>query len=100
MIAARNDIYELGRKQALLFQDNNVVYCEMLVTCDCPRHILVNTYQTLVRREKLTPIEDMLLADKQTAWNTAKEIAKGRLGRKALVELVQALITLEYFLTL
>jgi hypothetical protein len=91
---------DLGRKQAQLFLANNVVYCELLVTCDCPREILVMTYHGLVRREKITPIEDMLQEQKETAWQTAKDIANGRLGRKALVEVVQALLVIEYFLNL
>lgn len=100
MIAVKADMLELGRKQAQLFLDNNTVYCEVLVTADCPRSILVMAYQILVRHSKITPIEDMLQEHKHTAWKTALEIANGRLGRKALIELVQALITLEYFLTL
>lgn len=100
MNPAKNLMLELGREQAQLFLANNLVYCEILVTCSCPRHILLLAYQNLVRQRKLTPIEELLLAHKQTAWETAKEIAKDRMDRKGLIELVQALLTVEYFLNL
>lgn len=100
MVLDKTDMLGLGQLQAQLFVSNNVAYCETLVTCDCPRKILVMTYERLVRQRKIIPIEDMLQDQKQTAWDTAKEIAKGRLGRKALVEVVQALLTIEYFLNL
>lgn len=91
---------DLGSKQVDLFLNNNVTYCEILVTCSCPRHILLMAYQHLVRLRKITPIEDMLQDQKEMAWATAKDIAKGRLGQKALIEVVQALLTIEYFLNL
>lgn len=100
MATATFDMLELGRKEAESFKTNNVAYCEVLVTCTAQRNILRMAYNQLVHRKKVTPIEDMLLADKTTAYNTAKEIAKDRLGRGALIELVKALIAIEYFLNL
>lgn len=94
------DIMDLGRKQVDLFLSNNVTYCEILVTCSCPRHILLMAYQRLVQLRKITPIEDMLQEQKKIAWETAKDIAKGRLRKIELVEVVQALLTIEYFLSL
>lgn len=100
MIAEKSDILELGRKQAQLFSSGNVVYCETLVTCYCPREILLKAYYALVRRGKITAIEDMLQHEKEMAWDTAKDIAKDRLGIKALKDVVRALVAIEYFLTL
>lgn len=94
------DMLELARKEVEVFKSNNLAYCEVLVTCTTQRNILRMAYNQLVHRKKVTPIEDMLLADKTTAYNTAKDIAKGRLGRGALIELVKALIAIEYFLNL
>lgn len=99
-VATKNDMLDLGQKQAALFTANNLAYCEILVTCECPRHILVSAYRCLVRLGKLAPIEDLLQEQKEVAWQTAKDIAKGRMGQKALVEVVQALLTIEYFLNL
>lgn len=100
MNPAKSHMLELGRQQAQLFLANNILYCEILVTSSCPRHILLLAYENLVRQRKLTPIEDLLLVHKQTAWETAKEIAKDRMDRKGLIEVVKALLTIEYFLNL
>ncbi len=91
---------DLGQKQAQLFLANNVAYCEVLVTCACPRHILLSAYSQLVRLQIIAPIEDLRQEEKENAWQTAKDIAQGRLGRKDLIEVVQALLTIEYFLNL
>jgi hypothetical protein len=93
-------MYELGCKQAALFEIDNITYCEVRVTCYTPRQILLYAYHSLVRQRKIIPIEELLIEDKEIAWRTAKEFAKGRLGKKALIEVAQALLTLEYFLNL
>ena len=98
MRIAGMDMLDLGRKQAALFESNNVAYCEVLVVSPVPRQIVLQAYRILVRMHKLTPVEDLLQDQKEIAWQMAKDIAKGRLGTKALIELVQALLTIEYFL--
>lgn len=100
MILEKTNLLELGRKQAQLYEADNVGYCERLVTTDYPRQFLSKVYWILVRRGKIIAKEDMLLEDKEFAWQTAKEIAKGRLKQKGLVEVVHALLAFEYFLNL
>lgn len=100
MKVAGMNLLELGQKQVEIFLAHKANYCEILVTCACPRHILVMAYENLVRQFKIAPVEDMLLQDKEFAWGKAKEIAKGRLGKKELVEIVKALVAIEYFLNL
>lgn len=100
MLLEKSDILTLGREQALLFSSDNVTYCEVLVTCFCPRDLLLKAYYGLVRREKITPIEDLLQHEKEAAWEFAKEIAKGRLGIRELKDIVRALVAIEYFLNL
>ena len=95
-----SEMLDLARKEAESFKSNSVAYCEVLVTCTAQRNILRMAYNLLVHRKKIVAIEDMALADKTTAYDTAKDIAKGRLGRAGLVELVKALIVIEYFLNL
>jgi hypothetical protein len=91
---------DLARKEVESFKANNLAYCEVLVTCTTQRNILRMGYNLLVHRKKIVPIEEMTLAAKTTAYETAKDIAKGRLGRPGLIELVKALIVIEYFLNL
>lgn len=95
-----NSFLALARKQVDFFTGNNQGYCEVLVTCDCPRSILVMAYRTLVRMGKLVPVEDLKAEEKQIAWDMAKDIAKGRLDKKRIIELCQALMTIEFFLNL
>lgn len=100
MILDKTDMLEIGHAQAQMFLSNNTKYCEILVTCSCPRQILLMAYNRLVRLQKLTPLEEMRYEDQKTAGETAKEMANGRLERKALIQMVKALLAIEYFLNL
>jgi hypothetical protein len=100
MIAVKNEMLELGRKQALMFHDNNLAYCEVLVTCCSPRHILLNAYQQLVRLHKIIAYEDLLQDELEEARQMTLDIAKGRLSNKELRELAKALLAIAYFLDL
>lgn len=98
MRAVKNEMLDLGRKQAQMFQDNNVPYCEVLVTCGSPRHILLNAYQHLVRLRKITAYEDLLQDELEEARQMTLDIAKGRLSNRELRELAKALLAIAYFL--
>ncbi len=98
MALPKNMMIYLAERQMQIYDADNIGYCEALVTCSRPRYIMLCAYGSLVRLGKITPIENCLLEDKETAWQTAKEIAKGRLGLKALIELVHVLLVIEYFL--
>jgi hypothetical protein len=75
MIKVGDELFELGRKQVQLFVTKKLSYCEILVTCSCPRQILFLAYETLVRQHKVGAIEDMLLQDKESVWALAKDLA-------------------------
>ena len=92
------EFYELARHQFNLMMSNKFNYCEILVNCYCPRHFLVMAYQRLVRLRKIGAVEDMYQQDKESAWEMAKDIAKGRLRKDQLIELVKAMLAIEYFL--
>lgn len=91
---------ELGKKQAQEFDKNNFAYMEILVTCDCSRSIMSVCHSVLVKRNIFPVLEFMCEEDKRTAWETAKEFARGRLNNEKLIELCKALLSLEYFLNL
>jgi len=95
-----SDMLILAQKQTQLFTADNIAYSEILVTCYVPRHLLVCAYRCLVRTRRLIAIEQLSQAQKEEAWQTAKDIARGRLSRSNLVEVVQALLALEYFLSM
>jgi hypothetical protein len=98
--AVKNEMLDLARKQAQMFQDNNLAYCEVLVTAQSPRHILVNSYHQLVRLGKIIAYEDLLQDDLEEARRMTLDIAKGRLSNKELRELAKALLAIAYFLDL
>lgn len=100
MDLSKSDMIKLGQKQAQLFVKDNITYCEILVKGSARREILLSAYGQLVRAGKLSPIEKLQEKQKEDAWEVAKDIAKGRMGVKALIEVVKALLTIEYFLNL
>lgn len=91
---------ELAQQQFAIYQQNKIGYRELLATSESPRHILRYAYESLVRQHKIMAIEDMLIEEKTTAWETAKHIANERLTKTELIHLVKALIAIEYFLSL
>jgi len=91
-------LLELGKKQAELFISNNLVYADCLVKFDSCRSIMNTCYRILVNSNEIVPIEEIKKEDKLNIWDTAKELSKDRLDRNQLIELVKALVTLEYFL--
>ncbi len=91
-------ILDLGKKQSEIFISDNIGYVNSIITCKVPRQILLDCYSVLTRSGILKPIEDMPKEEKRNVWETAKEFAKDRLDKDQLIELVKALISLEYFL--
>lgn len=94
---------ELGRKQAILFNDPkqsnaNEVYIDCLVTCYSIRDLMVSSYKALVAYRALIPIEWMRDEEKNTLWESAKEFSKGRLDKKSGQDLCMALYALEFYL--
>lgn len=89
---------ELGRKQTELFSENHLVYTELLVTASASRMILNYIYGSLARSGKVIPIERVGAENEKILWETPKDISKGRMNETELVQLIKALITLEYYL--
>lgn len=97
-----NDHYiELGRKQVFGtygFHWNNQNFINCLVKYHYVRWTLTCAYSGLVSSKKMVPIESLPEEDKENLRSMAKYYADGRLKKKELMELIKALITLEYFL--
>lgn len=89
---------DLAKKEVESFQNNNLVWMECLVTCDCTKSIMEIAYRTLVRERKIKAIEEMDHASKENIWSTAKEFSKDRLDTEGLIKMAKSLIALEYLL--
>lgn len=91
---------DLAIRQSKLFIEDNVNYMSALVTCPSIRNIWVSAYDALVRLNHLGPLEGLPTSEKNNVWETAKEIAAGRLNNTKTIELSKALYCLEYILNL
>jgi hypothetical protein len=94
-----NALVELGKKQAALFNENNVAYVSCLVKFNSQRHILLWCYTSFVGSKKIIPIEELPKSDKESIWEMAKEMGVG-LDKNGIIELCKAFYTLEYLLRL
>lgn len=90
----------LAVEQSKVFIDNNVSYTEALVNATSIRYIWQVCYSYFVNTKQLPPLERISVEDKTHVWETAKEIAAGRLNNKKTIELSKALYCLEYVLNL
>lgn len=69
-----------------------------LAVATVPKYIFVRGYNNLVAQSKLIQLELLKVEDKTNIWETAKEIANGRLTKEELIEFCKVLLCLEYFL--
>jgi hypothetical protein len=90
---------DFGRKQAALFEKDNISYTDSLLILSGSRRMMVWLYCVLKNYKYLVPIEDLDLDVKQKMWLTVKDICSGRLDDKGkAVEMCKAFYALEYFL--
>lgn len=90
---------DFGRKQAVLFENDNISYTEALLRLTGSRKAMVWLYCVLRNNKYIVPIEDLELDVKQKMWLTVKDICSGRVEDKdKLVEMCKAFYALEYFL--
>jgi hypothetical protein len=89
---------ELGQAMAEMFTSNHLVFCELLVSGNSMRMILVTLYEKFWRENKLLAIEVLPREQKLVLWETAKDFSKGRLLEGELTELSKSFYVLEYLL--
>lgn len=90
---------DFGRKQAALFEKDNISYTDSLLILSGSRRMMVWLYGILCNYKYLTPIEQLEKEEKEKMWLTVKDICSGRLEDKdKLVEMCKAFYALEYFL--
>jgi len=90
----------LAVEQSKVFAENNVPYMDAMVNGDSIRYIWQVCYSYFINTKQLPPLESLPVEDKTHVWETAKEIAAGRLNNKKTIELSKSLYCLEYVLNL
>jgi len=88
----------LGKQQLNIFEQQSEAYFELLVTGLTQRTILSMFYFVSVRSKRLLPIEKLPESDKKDLWESAKDIAAGRLDNNQTIELSKCLYTIQCFL--
>ncbi len=89
----------IGRKETVIFEENNMAYTEDVIVCNCRRHLMVWIYSTLKGRKKIKPIEELDLDVKKQMWGFVKEICAGKTNDKErMVEVAKTFYVIEYFI--
>lgn len=86
----------LAKKQADLFQSNNLAWMNTMVTSWTIQEIMRQAYEFLVRAKMITKLEEM--EDKASIFTTVDEFYKGEPDEKIRTRIAVSLITLEYYL--
>jgi hypothetical protein len=90
---------DFGRKQAELFEKDNIAYTEALLRLTGSRKMMVWLYDILKNYKYLVPIEDLEKEAKEKMWLTVKDICNGRLeDKEKAIQMCKAFYALEYFL--
>jgi hypothetical protein len=93
-----SEFVELGYKQAALCRENPEVYLNLLVTAQSQRSIMFSAYNSLRMAGKLKAIELLPEEARREIWQSAKDLAKGRLPTDKLILLSKCLMALNYLL--
>ena len=86
----------LGAMQVKLFESNQPVYMDVFCSGEGVRKILIGYYNSLVKEEKIIPIENLSVEYKTELYETAKEIAANRLDTNGCIQLCKCLQVLTY----
>lgn len=87
----------LAKKQADLFQQNNVAWMDTMATSWTIQEIMRLSYGFLVRTGSMKRLED--LEDRESIWKSVDEFSKGQTDEKVRNRIAISLLTLEYLLT-
>jgi hypothetical protein len=94
----KSDFVDLGYKMAAQCRENPEVFLDLLITAPSQRSILFSAYNSLRMRGKLKAIELLPEEARREIWQSAKDLAKGRLPTDKFVLLSKVLYTLNYLL--
>jgi hypothetical protein len=97
------ELIDLGKKTAKDFLNakDQVAYLKAVAVLDVPKKNLLSCYYIFCRDKSIPLIEDLSDDDKQKTWETAKEIADGRVATvEEMKDLCRCLVALEFLLTM
>lgn len=92
---------DVGKEMAadFLASKDNLAYLKCLSVLSVPKQVMLLAYTALHRSKKIPTIEMLPLHDKNKTWETAKQIADGRISSiEQMQDISRCLITLEYLL--
>jgi hypothetical protein len=89
---------DLGRKQVDCFTNDHETYLECIVKYTGIRDVMMMVYRMLLSSKMIQPLEDQHYEGKLHVWETAKEIAAGRMDKEGQIQLSKVLYTIEYYL--
>jgi hypothetical protein len=64
------------------------------------RYIMLRCYNYLISNKTITPMEQLPVDEKNNIWETAKDIANGKLTKNELIDFCRCLYAFEYILNL
>lgn len=90
---------DLGKMYAEDFEKDNIMFMSGLIGIERAQDILCGCYHFLCSVNKLTDLELLPIEGKKIIWETAKEMADGRLkNNDQMIKLCKCLYALEYLL--
>lgn len=92
-------MWELGRKHAQDFENNNIAFTDAVIMLTGTRKLLVWIYCLLRNHGKLTAIELLEKDVKEKMWAFVKDICKGKTEDiQRMKEVAKAFYVIEYFI--
>lgn len=90
---------KIGSELTAHYHSDPFAYTDFLVKSMPTRWLLFMSYNTLVLKKKLRPIEELSLELKNKLWYMTKEIGFGKLNTTDLIQLATCLYVTDYFLS-
>jgi len=81
-------------------QKDQVVWLKAIASSSVARSIMLMSYNFLVYKKVITIMEDLPVDQKENIWETAKDIADGKLMKNELIDFCRCLYGFEYVLNL
>lgn len=92
-------MFEIGRKETAIFENDSVTYTETVLLSSGRRGIMVWVYCLLRNYKKIVPIEDLDRETKNKMWAFVKEICAGKTNDvQRMKHICMVFYAIEYFI--